>query len=39
MLGSELVTFLEGLVDDTINENLAIALLNSIKENIETERP
>lgn len=39
MLGSELVTFLEGLVDDTVNENLALALLNSIKENIETERP
>lgn len=39
MLGSELVSLLEGLVDDTINENLAIALMDSVKENIETERP
>jgi hypothetical protein len=38
MLGSELVTLLEGLVDDTINENLAIALMDSAKENIESER-
>ena len=38
MLGSELVTLLEGFVDDTVNESLAIALFNSIKENIETER-
>jgi len=39
MKGSELITLLEGLVDDSINESLALAILSTTKENLESERP